>query len=355
MNRVSQLIKNMDLLSHQGIMVHNPSNMFYLANYRGEGFLLITKNLNLLITDSRYTEQAEKEALGYKVLTISQGVSYSDLAFEAMKEQGISSLYCEEDYLSVQTFTQYQKKFEGLSFSSIGSAITSLREIKDEGEIESIKQACALTSKAFDYILTQVKEGVTEKELALSLEYYMLTHGASGLAFSSIVASGENSSLPHAIPGDRKITSGDFITFDFGSKVNGYCSDMTRTIAFGKPSEQLKEIYHIVLAAQEKAESGLKPGASCKNVDAIARDYITEKGYGQYFGHGLGHSLGIDIHENPRLSYGSEDFVKTNQLLTVEPGIYLPGVGGVRIENTCLITDTGMLPLTTAPKELIIL
>lgn len=355
MLRVNQLIKNINLAAGEGIMVHNPSNMFYLANYRGEGFLLITNHGCAVVTDSRYTEQAQQEAQGFEVFTTSNQTSHAALAYSFLTAKGISSLYYEDDFLTVQAFAGYQKHFAGLSFSPINAAITDLRQIKDQGEIDKIKQACAITSKAFDYIITQVKEGITEKELALELEYYMLTHGATGIAFDTIIASGENSSLPHAIPGNRKITSGDMITFDFGAKVDGYCSDMTRTIAFGTPSAQLQEIYFIVLKAQEMAEAALAPQVSCKEIDGIARNYIAEKGYGQYFGHGLGHSLGIDIHESPRLSFASDAFTNVNQLLTVEPGIYLPGLGGVRIENTCLITQTGSIPLTIAPKELIIL
>ncbi len=183
----------------------------------------------------------------------------------------------------------------------------------------------------------------------------MLKNGASELAFSTIVASGENSALPHAIPGNRKLSKGDLITFDFGAKVDGYCSDMTRTVALGKPSDELYTIYHIVLEAQKLGEEALLPGASCKGVDAVSRDFIASKGYGDYFGHGLGHSLGIDIHESPRLSPLSQGILKENQLMTVEPGIYLPGKGGVRIENTCLVTKEGAKPLTTPSKELFIL
>lgn len=355
MLRVNKLIEKMNLSPSSALLVHNPSNMFYLAGYRGEGLLFISANACAVITDSRYTEQARAEASEFDVFTINQTSTHASIAFELISSNQISSIFFEDDYLSVQTFEKYKALFKGVSFSPIGNAITDLRQIKDEDEIAKIKAACAITSKAFDYIITQIKEGVTEKELALALEYYMVSNGASALAFNSIVASGENGSLPHAIPGERKIKSGDLITFDFGAKVDGYCSDMTRTVAFGTPSHQLKEIYDTVLKAQEMAEAALAPNCSCKAIDAIARDYIVQKGYGDYFGHGLGHSLGIDIHENPRLSYASTDTTQVNHLLTVEPGIYLPGIGGVRIENTCLVTQEGSIPLTTAPKELIIL
>ncbi len=354
-SRVQQLIEKMALSPDSALLVHNPSNMFYLAHYRGEGLLFISQNVLAVITDSRYTQQAKTEAKGFNIYTIDKNTSHGDIAYNLIKANNLSHIYFEDDYLSVQTFQGYQKQFEDVSFSSVENAITDLRQIKDEDEIAKIKAACAITTKAFDYILTQIDQGVSEKELALALDYFMVTNGASATAFSTIVASGENGALPHAIPGDRKITAGDMITFDFGAKVDGYCSDMTRTVAFGVPSDKMQEVYFTVLKAQELAEAALAPNRSCKEIDAIARDYIAEKGYGDYFGHGLGHSLGIDIHESPRLSYASNAVTQAGHLLTVEPGIYLPGIGGVRIENTCLVTETGSIPLTTAPKELIIL
>jgi len=227
--------------------------------------------------------------------------------------------------------------------------------VKDEEELKAIQHACDITCEAFEYICTYIKPGMTERQVQLALDYKMLELGAQDMAFSTIVASGENGSLPHAVPGDRVIKSGDLVTMDFGAKVDGYCSDMTRTVAVGEPSDKLREIYGIVLRAQEAAQAALAPGKNCADMDKIARDIIAEAGYGECFGHSLGHGVGIDIHEEPRLSSRSTDVLAPGHIVTVEPGIYVPGLGGVRIENTCVITDDGYKALCSASKELRIL
>jgi Xaa-Pro aminopeptidase len=196
---------------------------------------------------------------------------------------------------------------------------------------------------------------MTEKEIALALENYMLAHGADRIAFPSIVAAGANGSLPHATPGHYRVLNGDMVTLDFGANVKGYCADMTRTIAVGQPGEEMRKIYHIVYEAQCMAEKALAAGKTACDIDQIARGFIDSMGYQGRFGHGLGHSLGIDIHESPGLTALCKDIVQPGHVFTVEPGIYLPGIGGVRIENTCVVTDTGAESLTHASKELIIL
>ena len=196
---------------------------------------------------------------------------------------------------------------------------------------------------------------MTERELRIELDFTMLRLGADGVAFSTIIASGENGSLPHAIPGDRKLKKGDMITMDFGAKAGGYCSDMTRTVALGEPSEEMRRVYETVLQAQCLCEEALAAGKNCFDIDKLARDHIDARGYAGRFGHGLGHCVGIDIHEEPRLSQKCHETLKAGMVITVEPGVYLPGVGGVRIENTCLVKENGCEPLTVAEKQLIIL
>lgn len=355
MNRAPRLIQALHLGETQGVLLHNPSSMFYISGYRGEGLVVVTAKECAVITDFRYTEQAEKEAPGYQVHTIGKDRGHEKVTKEFLASMGVTSLYYEDDYLTVKGFKTLTDTLSNATFTPLGAAVMNLRQIKDDIEIAKIKEACRITSEAFSHIVDFIKEGMTEKEIALELEHYMLKNGADELAFSTIVASGENGSLPHAVPGSRRIQKGDMITMDYGAKVDGYCADMTRTVAFGEPTEKMRQVYAIVLEAQKRAQSALAPGLHCRDIDAIARDYINDNGYEGHFGHGLGHSLGIDIHESPSLSYSSEAMTKEGQLLTVEPGIYLPGIGGVRIENTCVLTKDGNVPLTTAPKELIVL
>ena len=230
-----------------------------------------------------------------------------------------------------------------------------MRVVKDGAELALMQKAFDISCEAFDHILGFIKPGLSEKQIELALNFKMYELGAEALAFNTIVASGPNGSLPHAIPGERKVESGDMITLDFGAKYQGYCADMTRTVAVGKPKDEMRRIYGIVLRAQTTAQDALAPGKNCVDIDRIARNIIAGEGYGQFFGHGLGHSLGIDVHEDPRLSPVSQAKLETNLVITVEPGIYVPGLGGVRIENSCVITDTAARSLVSAPRELIIL
>ena len=347
----------MHLTTSDGVVVHNPSNMFYLTEgYTGEGLVFISLKRRVIVTDFRYTEQAERQAPGFEVVMTDKGMSHNQWVARLCQEEGITSLRYEDGYVTVRTFGALKDAVgEGVSFFPLDGAPEKIREIKTAAEVEVMRKAAAITSKAFDEILGKIHEGMTEKELQIELDFTMLRLGAEGIAFSTIIASGENGSLPHAIPSDRKIQKGDMITMDYGAKFGGYCSDMTRTVALGKPSDTMLHVYDTVLTAQKMCEEALAPGKVCSDIDKIARDYIDAQGYVGRFGHGLGHAVGIDIHENPRLSYACHDLLVPGIVMTVEPGVYLPGVGGVRVENTCLVTETGSEPLTTAPKELIIL
>ena len=355
LDRANKLLEAMHIGAGEAVLLHNPSNMFYISGYTGEGLVFLTAGMKAVITDFRYTEQAEKQAPGFKVHMTTRDCDQNQTIFHLLKEHNIGKVYYEDDHITVRDFRDMEKTMEGMSFFPVNRAPEKLRELKDETEIQKMAEACRITSEAFEYILGVIKEGMTELEIARALENYMVTHGAQELAFHTIVASGENGSLPHAIPGERRVRKGDMITLDFGAKVDGYCADMTRTVALGQPSDQMRHVYDVVFTAQQMAQDGLKAGKVCRDVDAIARDYIYAQGFSENFGHGLGHSLGIDIHEAPRLSMLCTDITKENHVLTVEPGVYLPGVGGVRIENSCVVTKDGCYSLTTAPKELIIL
>ncbi len=355
MDRIDRLMDKAAPASGEGILVHKPSNMFYLSGYTGEGLLITTRGLKAIVTDSRYTEQAARQAPGFDVHMIQTGVSHFALAASLCAEHGIRNLRYEDDFLTVKSFSAMQEAMPGIEFASLDNLPEKMRVVKDEHELSLIQEACDISCRAFDYILGFIRPGQTEKQIELALNFKMFELGAEGLAFNSIVASGPNGSLPHAIPSDRKVEAGDMITLDFGAKYQGYCADMTRTIAVGEPGARMKKIYDIVLRAQSTAQDALAPGKDCASIDRIARDIITAEGYGQQFGHGLGHSLGIDVHEDPRLSPVSKAKLETNLVITVEPGIYVPGLGGVRIENSCVITDTASRSLVSASRELIIL
>ena len=337
--------------------VHDPSNMFYLTEgYTGEGMVYLSAESRVIITDFRYTEQAERQAPGFRVEMTEKGRGQNKVLAELVKAGHITELKAETNYLSVDDFEAMRGALgEEISCVPLGKAPQKLREVKTPAEIVAIRKACDITSEAFSAILPKIRPGMTEKELQIELDFTMLRLGADEFAFDTIIASGENGSLCHAIPGGRVLKAGDMITMDFGAKVAGYCSDMTRTVALGRPSDEMRRVYDTVLRAQTMCEDALTAGKTGVEIDKLARDYIDARGYAGRFGHGLGHSVGIDIHEEPRLSPTCQDVLKAGVVITVEPGVYLPGVGGVRIEDTCLVKENGCVPLTTADKQLIIL
>jgi len=355
MNRVQELVKAAALSADAGILIHKPSNMFYLSGYTGEGLLVITDDLRAIVTDFRYVEQAQQQAPGFSVHAITNEVNHAQTAAGLLKAAGKRKALYEDDFVTVREGRQLQEALGGISLESLDNRPEALRQIKDAGEIALIEEACRISSQAFEDICALIKPGMTELQIKRLLENRLLDLGAQSPSFSTIVASGPNGSLPHAIAGERKVQSGEMITLDFGAMYKGYCADMTRTVSLGQPTAKMKEIYDIVLEAQMACQDALAPGKICRDVDAISRKIIGDAGYGEYFGHGLGHAVGIDIHENPRLSPRCGDTLRPGHVVTVEPGIYLPGTGGVRIENTCLITEGGARSLVAASRELRVL
>jgi len=349
-----KLVEQLNLTAADAVAVYNPSNMFYLTQgYTGEGVVYISRSQRVIITDFRYTEQAERQAPGFRVVMTEKGLTHNQWIARLCREEAVAVLYYEDDYLTVKQYSALSMAVGEISLTALNQAPEALRQIKTEAEVSAIRRACQITSQAFDAILPVIREGMTEKELQLELDYTMLRMGAEGLAFTTIVASGENGSLPHAIPGDRRLRKGDMITMDYGAKFGGYCADMTRTVALGQPTEQMVHVYSTVLTAQEMCEEALCAGKVCSDIDKIARDYIDSQGYAGRFGHGLGHAVGIDIHEDPRLSFSCHDILRPGVVMTVEPGVYLPQAGfGVRIEDSCLVTEKGLRPLTNFPKNL---
>ena len=352
--RLADLLR---LGSGSAVIIFDPSNMFYLTEgYTGEGLVFISQNRRIIVTDFRYTEQAGRQAPAFEVLMTEKGRSADQILAELVQQEGITGVRTETNYLSVDRYNKLRAALgEEVSCLPLDEAPQKLRQIKTPLEVMAIRKACKITADAFRAILPKIREGMTEKELQIELNFTMLRMGAETLAFDTIIASGENGSLPHAIPGERVIRRGDMITMDFGAKVGNYCADMTRTVAFGQPSEEMRRIYDTVLRAQTMCEDALCAGKNCFDIDKLARDYIDVRGYAGKFGHGLGHSVGIDIHEEPRLSPSCQETLKAGVVITVEPGVYVPGLGGVRIEDTCLVKENGCEALTDADKQLIIL
>ena len=349
-------IRNLQLSIPEGgaYIIVSPENRRWLTGFASsDGYLLITKTDAVFLVDSRYIEAAQKQitACGSVLLT-----SLTEQLPELISKMGITALYTESQRLSVADFEKIKKISPCLCVAGdADGAIDTLRRIKTQEEKGKILKAQAIAEKAFDRILEFIKIGVTEREIALELDFFMLKNGAEAVSFETIAVSGKNSSMPHGVPSDKKIEKSDFITLDFGAVVDGYHSDMTRTLAIGEVSSKQAEIYETVLTAQLRSLETLKSGVKCFDADAAARDIIKDAGYGAYFGHGTGHGVGIEIHEAPRLSPKSDAILCAGDIVTVEPGIYLPDEFGVRIEDMAFITENGCENLTKSPKNLIIL
>ncbi len=331
----------------EGYAISNPADIFYLTGYYSVDALLLYSPSPVLVTDSRYTVAARVASCPVKIIN----GSYIDGIIEEAKVQGISKLGIQEDYLTAANYVTLSEN--GFSLFKTENIFTSLRCQKTDTEVENIINAQKITDEAFRQILPFIKEGVTEKEVRARLEYIMFSLGADGIAFDTIVASGTNGAKPHAVPSDKKIKIGEFVTLDFGARLNNYNSDMTRTVLVGKATNEMLNVYNTVLKAHEKARDALRPGIKGCEVDKIARDIISQAGYGECFSHSLGHGVGIEIHESPRLSSRSNDVLSIGDVVTVEPGIYIEGDMGVRIENMYVITRDGYKNLTIADKKLI--
>ncbi|WP_262173324.1 M24 family metallopeptidase [Saccharococcus sp. Marseille-Q5394] len=351
-----KLAKLREALKENGLdalLVTNPYNRRYMTGFTGSaGVAIISADDAVFITDFRYTEQAAEQVKGFRIVkhekTIIEEVS------NQAKEMKIKTLGFEKDNVSFGTYELYNDKVDA-ELKAVSGIVEKLRMVKNADEIEILQQAAKIADDAFAHICTFIKPGITELEVSNELEMFMRKQGAASSSFDTIVASGERGALPHGVASDKVIQSGELVTLDFGALYNGYISDITRTVAVGEPSEKLKEIYEVTLAAQVLALEKIKAGMTGIEADAIARDYIKSKGYGDAFGHSTGHGIGLEVHEGPALSFRSETVLVPNMTVTVEPGIYLPGIGGVRIEDDIIITEDGNIRLTHSPKELIIL
>ena len=355
--RISSL-KSLLNSSDEAFVLTSDVNIGYFSGFlRSEGVMLVTESESVLFVDFRYYEAAEKACVGCRVVCFKELVS--ELA-QAAEKNGVKLLRFEASNISVKRYEAFKKELEAKSFecvadSELDSKINEIRSVKDEIELDKIQTAQIIAENAFLETLNFVKPGVKERELAARLEFLMKKSGAEKASFDLITITGKKTSLPHGVPGDDVVRTGDFVTFDFGAIYDGYCSDTTRTVAVGRATEEMKTVYDIVLKAQLAALEAIKPGAACKDVDGAARSVIESAGYGEYFGHSAGHGVGLEIHEAPAVSPKSEAVLKSGMVITDEPGIYLPDKFGVRIEDMVCVTDDGYDNFVNLSKELIIL
>jgi len=353
--RIGKLISMLEENQIDAAIISEKNNIRYFSGFTSEdAVLLIHKSVYYLITDFRYIEQAQKQCPGFNTVD-APGNKTAPFIKKICMELDARRIWFEDDTITYRTYNSYKEALHPLELIPDKGMLSKIRIIKTVDEINYIKRAARLADKGFLHILNIIRPGISEKELAIELEFFLRKNGCEELAFPIIIASGKNGSLPHAEPSNKKLEKGEFVTLDFGCKISGYCSDMTRTVALGEPNKQLQEIYNIILEAQTKALNIIGPGLTGKEVDKQARDYITSKGYGKFFGHGLGHGVGLNVHEEPRLSERGNDILQSGMVVSVEPGIYLPGIGGVRIEDIVVITEDGHENLVFSKKDLIVL
>ena len=338
-----------------GLLLTSRYSRHYGAEFDiAEGVAIVTKAGSRYFTDSRYIESAENGIKGFEVLEMNRENSYAKRLNDAIADFGVTTLGYEEEYLTVAELRYYEKELNA-KLVPYNAQIHQFRGSKEEWELERMRKAQDIADKAFAEVITRIKAGMTEKELQAEIIYCLLKNGADGPSFSPIVVSGPNTSLPHGVAGDRVIREGDFVTMDFGALYGGYCSDMTRTVAIGYATEEMEKVYNTVLAAQLAGIAASKAGMLGKEVDNVARKVIEDAGYGQYFGHGYGHSVGLEIHEKPNCGRYSEDIMVENCVASAEPGIYMPGKFGVRIEDCVIYKADGVENITHSPKNLIII
>jgi len=348
LRRVRAAIKG---LGHDALLVTNPKDIRYLTGFSGEdSFALVMPRSFHVISDFRFNEQLD--AIKHLAKIVLRDGLMPGTVRALVRDMGIRKLAIQAEYMTVAQKSTYAKMLRPIKLTDTTNIFAALRVIKDEAEILSIRKAVRIQQRALKQTLEEIGPGTSETRIAATLEYNMMALGSEGAAFGTIAAVRANSAVPHAVAGKAKAAKNQPLLIDFGATVDGYRSDMTRVFSFGKWNPKVREIYSIVLDAHKAAARALKPGVKCADIDAAARDLITDAGYGEYFGHGLGHGIGLDIHENPRLSKASTDVLKPGMVVTVEPGIYIQGVGGVRLEDDYVITASGAKNLCSLPKDI---
>jgi len=353
---MKNLDKYLSLLGEKadGLLLTSRYSRHYGAEFDiSEGVAIVSAKGCRYFTDSRYIEAAQKGIKGFEVIMTDREHPFTLLLNEAIADFGVTTLGYEENYLTVGEYNAYDSKLNA-KLVPMHAQISGFRAVKEEWELQHMRKAQEITDKAFAEMCTRIKTGMTEKELQAELIYCLYKNGGEGLSFDPIVVSGPNTSLPHGVATDRVIQAGDFVTMDFGVLYNGYCSDMTRTVAVGYATEEMETVYNTVLQAQLAGIAATRAGVKGKEIDAAARKVITDAGYGDYFGHGYGHSLGLEVHEAPNCNPSGETVMEVGMVSSAEPGIYLPGKFGVRIEDVVIFTADGCENITKSPKNLII-
>lgn len=349
--RISRVRSKIAALGLEAVLFLDMCNIRYLTGFAGsDGALLVGERKEFLLVDGRYITQAGEEVQG---VDIRQYREKTDGIVQTFMDSGWKHIGLEAAALTLQDFLKLRDRAADAELKPLGEELSVLRMIKDEGETEWIRKAATLSSRALGSVLEIVKPGMAEKDLALELEYRIRQGGAEKVSFDIIVASGDHAALPHARPGGRRFEEGDFIVLDYGAVCGGYCSDETCTVALGRISDRQREVYDVVREAHDRALAAVKAGVPCRDVDHAARSFIEGKGMGRYFNHGTGHGIGLSVHEEPRLSPLSETRLEAGMVITVEPGVYIPGLWGVRIEDLILVTRDGCDVLSSAPKDLL--
>ena len=357
MNHFSKIAAGLEGQGLDAVLLTEEANRFYASGFRSagtDGIALVTRRGNYYFTDSRYTEAAERQVQDAQIREVGRGRGYAALLREVIAAEGIARMGFDDGAMTVRDHTHYQKELT-CQLVPATDWLEELRARKDPAELEVMIEAQRIAERALTEVYNAIRPGITEKEIAARIQYWMLHYGAEDKSFDPIVVSGANGSLPHGVPSEKEIQSGEFVTIDMGCVYHGYCSDMTRTVAVGSVTEEMRTVYKTVLAAQRAGIAAARAGATGKAVDAAARDVIAAAGYGAYFGHSFGHGVGVEIHEAPNATPSNEKPLPARAVISAEPGIYLPGKMGVRIEDVLYLTEEGCRNLTQMPKELLIL
>ena len=356
MNHLSQIADKLSQYDLDAMLIVSEPGERYAVGFQGEGYVLVTQKGSQYSTDGRYIEAAQKQVTGAEVVLISRERSHLALARDFLAARGLKRVGFESAAVSVAQHRRWQESFpKGCELIPAQELLDGLRTSKDREEISAMVQAQKITDAAFGEILNYIRPGLTEQEVAARLVYELLRRGARKVSFDPIVAAGANGSMPHAVPGETVIQKGMFVTMDFGCVYDGYCSDMTRTVAVGQPTQEMERVYETVLAAQKAGIAAAQAGMPGRELDAAARKVIEEAGYGDYFTHSFGHSLGLEIHESPNASPSETRPLPVGTVISAEPGIYLPGRFGVRIEDVLVLEEGGCRDITQSPKNLIVL
>ena len=354
MNHIEKIAAQLPEYGLDAMLITSESGERYALGFHGEGLLLITRDGAQYTTDGRYIEAAREQVTGAEILLSTPDRGHITLAKEYIEAKALHNIGFESGSMTVDGYRKYEQELPGI-LTPAQKLLDGLRASKDEGELALMRRAQAITDEAFQAILNFIRPGMTEREIAARLVYEMLSRGGDKVSFDPIVAAGANGSRPHAVPGDQVVDTGMFITMDFGCKVEGYCSDMTRTVALGHPTQEMEEVYSAVLNAQKAGINAARGGAAGREIDEAARRVLREAGYGEYFTHSFGHSLGLDIHECPNASSKETRPMPVGAVISAEPGVYIPGRFGVRIEDVLILKEDGCEDITRSPKDLIVL